>query len=109
MRSICSFLETVTDILIALGKFGVRRLCPQIPIPNGIWGQRRLTPNFNESQYLEHSRRTSRTGTLAFFLRRLFNIVHVRCSLRQDVMELISKTLERKSFFQEFADTRGAE
>src|SRR5207244_1367760 len=58
---------------------------------------------------LEHCSRTSRPGHLAFFFRGLLTIVHVCRGLRQDVMELVSKTLERKSFFEELSDARGAE
>src|SRR5262245_30111651 len=59
--------------------------------------------------FLEHRCWTTRPGHLAFFLRGLFAIVHVRRRLRQDVMELISKALERESFFEELADAGGTE
>src|SRR5579863_6933612 len=57
---------------------------------------------------LEQRRRAALPG-FPFFLRNLFHVVNIRTSLREDVVQVVADADEGEAFFQELADSRGAE
>src|SRR5215510_758838 len=114
MRSICSFLETITDIVILpwntespriarRGTWGqplrARGGCPHVPL-------RAIRGDLN---FLEQRRGTSGPTHFAFFFRDLLQFVHICACLREYVMEIVSEAVEHEPFVEKFADAGRSE
>src|SRR5262245_19911708 len=106
MRSICSFLETVTDMLVCSEKWGRSPIYLFFRRKKKV---NRATTAFFFRFLLEECGRTPSPTVLVLFFCDFLDVVHIRCGLGQYVMEIIPDALEHESLVEEFANACCAE